>query len=444
MNLKRTMALSALAALVLAGCASMSVTLTVQRAPTINTTGIRRIAVMPFTSANNSALHTEVTQVLTSTATTRIQGTNHFQLVNPSEIQRMQSNNESIENHVDALFTGKIITLNVNESSRQVERYDYKTDSTYMVTLYRREVELSFEYSFFRARDGSIIGTATRMGRSSDEKEARDTLQTASRLAQSIVSHRLQDLYRDVAPYTATEKRTLMEEPSKDKNLQNQMKAIFGYVKEGNYKTALSGYLDTFKTYNNFAAAFNAAILHEALGELQSARDLMAGIFQDTGNPRARSEMDRYNASIEELGLLTTEYADTRSQREKVVAYALDEIRKVVRAGSNVWIVNKSERGETQLALQVVDGITSGLISSRITVVDRNNTNLIDAEERYQTSGAVSDSDLMNIGNAAGADTMLTVEITGVGSMRRLKIEVFNMSTRTTTYASNTSENWNL
>ena len=444
MILKRSAALSVLAALVLAGCASNSITVSVNRAPTINTTGIRRIAIMPFTTSDNSSLQREVAAVITNTATTKINETRHFTLVAPAQIQDLQAKNESIENHVDALFSGQVVTLNVNESSRQVERYDYKTDSTYMVTIYRREVELAFNFSFFRARDGSIVGTATRMGRNAHESENRDTLQTASRLAQTIISNRLQYLNRDVAPYVAQEKRTFMTETSKDKNLQNQMKAIFALVKEGSYKSALSGYLDTFKTFNSIAAAVNAAYLHEALGELQEAADLMAGVFQETGNPRARTELDRVNKLLEEAGLLSTEYADTRNQREKVQEFAIGEIRKVIPANAKVWIVNKSERGERELALQVVDGITSGLINGGITVVDRNNTRLIEAEERFQTSGAVNDDDLMNIGNAAGADTMISIEVTGVGSMRRLKLEILNMSTRTAVYASDTSENWHL
>ncbi|MCL2244362.1 MAG: hypothetical protein FWC03_07825 [Treponema sp.] len=437
-------ALVVLTTLILSGCASMTITLSVPRTPTINTTGIRRIAVMPFTSRENSSLHNEVTQMLTSTATTRIQGTNHFTLVNPAEIQRLQSNNESIENHVDALFTGNIISLNINESSRQVERYNYRTDSTELVTLYRREVELAFEYSFYRSRDGSIIGTASKMGRNYEEKENYSELANPSRLAQTIVSNRLADLYKDVAPYTATEKRTLEKETSKDKNLVKQMDAIFSYVKEGNYKVALNGYLDTYKTYGSVAAAINAAYLHEALGELQEAVQLMTNLYQDSGNPKAKTQMDRLNSYITEQGMLSSEYADTRSQREKVQEYAIGEIRKAINARSQIWIVNKSESGERALALQVVDGITAGLLKAGVTVVDRNNTRLMEAEENFQMSGVVSDDDFFSIGNAAGANTMITIEVTGIGSMRRLKLEVFDMSTRTTVYSSDTSANWNL
>ena len=444
MFLKRSTALPVLAALVLAGCASNSITVSVNRAPTINTTGIRRIAIMPFSTSTNSELQREVAAFITNTSTTKINETRHFTLVAPAQIQQLQANKESIENHVDALFSGEIMSLNVNESSRQVERYDYKTDSTYMVTVYRREVELAFNFSFFRARDGSIVGTATRMGRSADENENYGQLQTASRLSQTIVNNRLQYLNRDVAPYVAQEKRTFMTETSKDKNLQNQMKAIFALVKDGSYRSALNGYLDTFKTYSSIAAAVNAAYLYEALGELQEAADLMTNVFQDTGNPRARTELDRISRLLDEAGLLSTEYADTRNQREKVQEHAIGEIRGAIPANSRVWIVNKSERGERELALQVVDGITAGLINGGMTVVDRNNASLMEAEERFQTSGAVSDDDLIRLGNAAGASTMISIEVTGVGSMRRLKLEIFNISTRTVVYASDTSNNWHL
>ena len=154
----------ALVMLVLAGCASAMISLNVERTPTINTTGIRRIAIMPFQASGSSShadLQRETAQNITSTATTRIQATRHFELVDPAEIQRLQSLGESIENHVDALFSGNIVNLDVKEGTRVVTRYNVVSRRNEDVTLYFREIELAFNFYFSRARDGSIVGTAT-------------------------------------------------------------------------------------------------------------------------------------------------------------------------------------------------------------------------------------------------------------------------------------------
>ena len=441
---KRSIALTVLAALIFAGCASMSVTMTVERAPTINTIGIKKIAVMDFTPSDNSALQKEVASALTSSTLSRIQATRHFDLVSADEIRRLQASNQSIDTQVDALFTGKIDTLNVREYTEMVDRYNPDTGGTYQVPVYNREVQLAFTYMFTRSRDGSIIGTATKRGQARSRNENANSLETASQISLRVINDRLKDLHKDVAPYTATEKRTLKDEKSKNKDLQNRMKSIFEYVKQKNYKVALEGYLDTYKTYGNFAAAYNAAILYEAMGELQEAVSLLSNVFQNTGNPEASAEINRLNAAIAEAGLLSTEYADQRNQRQKVLDFAIGEIRRSIPAAAKVWVVNKSETGERDIAVQIADGITAALVNNRITVVDRENASLMEAEQKFQMSGNVSDDDFMSIGNAAGANTMITIEITGVSGNRRLSLVILDIETRTRRYVSDTSENWHL
>jgi hypothetical protein len=441
---KKIAALSAIVLLAVIGCASNTVTMTVQRTPTIDTTGIRRISIMPFEPNGNSSDHREIAGIITGAATTRIQNTRHFTLVDPAEIQRMQSRRESIENHVDALFTGRIVTLNTRDFQTTERRYDSRTRTNVDVTVYNREVELAFEYSFRRARDGSVIGTATKRGRNADKKDSRGELRSVSALATQIVNHRLATLYRDVAPYTVQEKRTLEEEKSSNRDLQNRMKSALSLIKEGNYRGALRMYLDIYGTFNNFAAAMNATIMHEALGETSEAAGLMTHVVNETGNPRARRELDRLNKVLEDEGLLATAYSDTRNQRQRVAAHAISEVQSILPRNANVWIVNKSERGENTLAMAVIDDLTAALIQNRVTVVDRANNRLMEAEQQFHLSGNVSDNDFMNIGNAAGANTLITVEIIGVGSLRRLRLEVLDIERRTKVFTSTSNDSWNL
>jgi tetratricopeptide (TPR) repeat protein len=363
--------------------------------------------------------------------------------VDYSEIERLQRGGESIGNHVDALFTGQILSMTSADSSHVVERKDPETKNIIYETVYDREVELSFNYSFIRARDGTIVDVVSKQGKSSDHKNSPSSLSSFSQMGQQIVNSRLSNLARDVAPYTAIESRSLLNEKSKDKELKNIMKEAVLLVKAGSYKSALDSYLTIYRIYNNFAAAHNAAIMHEALGDLSEAANLMQRVGDETGNPQAYTVLSRLNRTMQEQALLATEYGDTRDQKEKVAAYAVGEIQKVLPSGARVWVFNSSKE-EKALASTVTDEIKSNLMRNGIIVVDRESARLIQAEQNFQMSGYVSDDEFVSIGNAAGANTLIIVAITGISSLRRLQLRVLDIEKRTNLLQSDAGDNWKL
>jgi hypothetical protein len=428
--------------LVLAGCAT-TVPLRIQRVPAMNTAGIRRIAIMPFKTSDYSNLQREIAQFLTATATSKIRSTNYFVLVDYSEIERLQKSGENIGNHIDALFTGQILSMTSSDTSNVIEKIDPETKNKIYETVYNREVELSFNYSFIRARDGTIIDVITRQGKTTDYKSAQNLLNSASQMGQGIVNSRLANLARDVAPYTVIESRALLSEKSRDKELKNKMKEADTLVKSGNYKGALDAYLIIYNGYNNYAAAHNAAIMHEALGDTPTAAALMERVIYETGNPQASSVLARLNRILQEQAMLANEYSDTRDQKDKVAAHAVEEIQKVLPPDAKVWVFTNSKE-EKALAGTVADEIIVGLMKKGIIVVDRKSSRLIEAEQKFQMSGYVSDDDFVSIGNAEGANTLAIVAITGVSSMRRLQVRVLNIEKRTNIFQSDTSDNWKL
>jgi TolB-like protein len=428
--------------LILAGCAT-TVSLRVQKVPTMNTAGIRRIAIMPFKTSDNSSLQNEIAQYLTVTSTSKIRGTNYFTLVDYYEIERLQRSGESIGNHVDALFTGQILSMNTADSSHVIEKKDPETKNIVYETVFDREVDLSFNYSFIRSRDGTIIDVITKQGKASDHKAAQNLLNSTSQMGQGIVNSRLANLARDVAPYTTTESRALLTEKSKDKELKKRMKEIAVIVKGGNYKIALDSYLTTYSLYNNFAAVHNAAIMHEALGDLSAAADLMQRAGNETGNPQAYTVLARLNRTMQEQAMLENEYGDTRDQKDKVAAYAVGEIQRVLPPNPKVWVFNSSKE-EKALASTVTDEIKASLMKNGVIVVDRESNRLIQAEQNFQMSGYVSDDDFVSIGNAAGANTLIIIAITGVSSMRRLQVRVLDIEKRTNLLQSDMNDNWKL
>jgi len=439
-NILKTATLPILLFLILSACAT-TIQLRVQRPPTLNTAGIKRIAIMPFEAVSQDRIYREMAQYATTAATNRIQTLNYFTLIDPSEIERMRRNNQNIENYADALFTGRIIRI-VSKDSATQGQYKNKEGNTIYYTTYERNVEIEFNYSLTRSRDGSLIGPVSRKGSSSSSSENSGELKPTIEILRSIIDSQLRSLGRDIAPYTAVESRSLANDKSKDKVLQAEMKDTLAQVKAGNYLIAREAYLRIYDQYGSFAAAENASILHETLGDTMAAANLMRRVSEETGNPRAREILARLNKILQDQATLASEYANDRGQTERVAAFASDEIQKVLPKNARVWIYNNA--AANPLTEAVVDNITSGFIRKGIRVVDRENTALIEAEQNFQMSGYVSDDDFVSIGNAAGANTIVVIGIIGSGAMRRLQVRVLDIEKRVAIMQSDTGEKWQL
>jgi hypothetical protein len=258
----------------------------------------------------------------------------------------------------------------------------------------------------------------------------------------AVVNSQLTFLGQDIAPHTVTENRALAKDKSKDKVLQAEMKDALAQVKEGNYKAALEAYLGIYEQYKSFAAAENASILHEAFGDTQIAANFMRRVFDETGNPRALEVLARLNRILQDQATLASDYSDAGNQTERVAVFASGEIQKVLPRDARVWIYNNAMTNP--MAVAVVDNITSDFIRKGIRVVDRQNIALIEAEQKLQMSGFVSDNDFVSIGNAAGANIIAVIDITGTGAIRRLQVRVLNIERGVPIMQSDTSEKWQL
>ncbi len=226
--------------------------------------------------------------------------------------------------------------------------------------------------------------------------------------------------------------------------MKAEMKEAIALVKVGNYKPALESYLRIFDRYKSVAAAENASILHEYFGDVETAAKLMQRALNLTGNPRAREALTRLNGILRDQATLANEYGDKSSPAAKTAAFASSEIQSALPENAVVWIYNNSP--DNAMAGAVIDDITAGFIKKGIILVDRElqSAALIEAEHIFQMSGAVSDNDIVRIGNAAGANTIVLIGITGTGAMRRLQVRVLDIERRAPIMQSDAGERWRL
>jgi uncharacterized phage-like protein YoqJ len=418
------------------GC-STSIGIAVQRLPTLNTAGIKRIAIMPFEANSNS--YREMAQYATSVAMDKIKAMNYFTLVASSEIERLQRTNQSLENYIDAQFVGRITRISI-ENETQKGSYKTKDGEIVNYTDYLTNVEIEFNYSLILARDGRLIGPVSK--RKSLNSSSRESYPPSAPLLRSAIDDQLRLVGRDIAPYTVYESRVFASDKSKDKVLKQEMKDALALVKAGNYRTAFDAYLGIYEKYKSAAAAENVSILYESFGEVQTAADFMQRVYSETGNPRARDVLVRLNRIIQDRATIASEYGDNRNQTERISALASEEVRSVLPRNARVWIYNNT--ANNSLAVSVVDNLTSDFIRRGIGVVDRQNTRLVEAEQKYNMSGYVSDNDFLSIGNAVGANTIVIIGINGTGAARRLQVRVLDIEKNIPIMQSDASDKWQI
>jgi tetratricopeptide (TPR) repeat protein len=427
-------------AVLCAGC-STTVAFQVQRPPALNTLGIQRLAVMPFSTTDNSSLQRQAATWLTNESLFRIQGTNHFTLINAAEIERVRAARGNIEVLADALFNGQVVSTTVQNSSRE-SSYKDKEGNTIAYTIYEREVQLVFNYSLMRTRDGSMIGPISRTLSTKDSNEKWADLRTTDVMVQSLIQRSMTGLGRDIAPYMVTERRSLMGETSKDKVVKQRTKDANALVKAGSYKTAQNAFAEIYQDTGSFAAAYNAALLIEAQGDREGAVAFLQRVYNDTGNPKATAEIARLQRAIADAGLLEA-YAANENQRDRVIALMVETLPMVMPANPRIALINNS-RNEKELAEIIINGIIDGFVKRNITVVDRNNQYLVEMERNYQYSGNVSDEEMVSLGHEAGVNAFVLVAVTGSGGLRRLSVRMLDVERNTILYQSPQTDEMNL
>ena len=299
--------------LALGSATSSGITLEVERPPNLDTSGIKSIAIMPFeyqlgasselsrrTEAAVSGLfsgsgrttyypvnensYREMAQHATTVVTNNIQAMNYFTLVDRTQ--------------ADATLVGKITLIEIvdteNDKSKNVLGLSQFP--------YSRDIKIEFNYSLIR-RNGGVIGPVNKTGRASANADEASSLPNDTEIMKMLrdsISRELRNLSRDLAPYTVSERRTLAKDKSKDKDLQAEMTKASDLVNTNNYNEALEIYLGVYEKYKSIAAAENASIMYEVMGNTQTAVNFMERVFNETGNADAKKILTRLKKDLQD------------------------------------------------------------------------------------------------------------------------------------------------
>lgn len=231
------------------------------------------------------------------------------QLLGSDELKLIDSNvvktalEKGEEPPCDVYLTGKIESFlpKVREHERKVEDDEGNVSYEYTYTL---KVTMDITYQIIDARTCEVI--AFREVVIEDTSSAYDNRYSLPEPL-SVLRYKLEklavDISKQVQPYDVYVDLVLLDD--KEKNEEN--KVANKLADEGLIEESLAKYEAFYKKTGNFVAGYNAALLLQARGQLQDARDLMSELVNKTADKRAISQLNKINYEIEQAEKLQSQ-----------------------------------------------------------------------------------------------------------------------------------------
>jgi hypothetical protein len=217
-----------------------------------------------------------------------------FMRVVPSDQVTGYLQNPSGTPPVDVYFTGQILRFYNEIESELVERESKGV--TREVFEYRRVVEVDLTYQIIDARTRAIIAYKDKnFERTSFPKLDPDDLDSPLEVLESEIEQFIKQVLRELQPYEETRYLRLEKDDTKDP----AMEVADSLVKDGFIQRAYDQYIKIYETTGNFAAGYNAALLVQALGDLEEARRQMSALADATLDSRALRALSDIEREIE-------------------------------------------------------------------------------------------------------------------------------------------------
>ncbi|MDR3200195.1 MAG: CsgG/HfaB family protein [Spirochaetales bacterium] len=114
---------------------------------------------------------------------------------------------------------------------------------------------------------------------------------------------------------------------------------------------------------------------------------------------------------------------------EDALYKAGDELIKALPKNSTVAIISVASN-DTEMAEFVIDELAYVIVNAgSFKVVDRKSLDTIRSEQKFQMAGEVDDDSAVSIGKLLGANIVITGNIGGSGSTRRLRLKALDVKT---------------
>jgi TolB-like protein len=140
--------------------------------------------------------------------------------------------------------------------------------------------------------------------------------------------------------------------------------------------------------------------------------------------------MKRLALIITALLITTTAFAQTRSvvSLDEAINSSMTYLTERLSAGTKVAILNFA--ASPAVSNYVIEELTTFIVNDgNLTVVDRNNLEILQEEMNFQLSGEVSDASAQAIGKKLGAQTIISGSLSPLGNLWRMRVKALEVET---------------
>ena len=302
MKQKILLLISTLCLMLLAGCAT-SIPVNVQRPAALDLGGAESICVVPFklqeyddklslggitinfgtifANTKEQKEEVEVSNFLTNQLTSKLAVSDYYKLVDSNIVEAAIKAGTKVP--VDIYLTGKIDKFSEDIVRERKEYFD-ENDDSYYVTKYSKVVYLVVTYQVVDSKDNSVISYKTESySRTSDLYDDSDDLPKAVTLIDQELNYLVEQIYRDIHPYTELKYLQLKSDKSKNPEFEVAEKL----AKNGMIKEAQEKFASIYEQTQNYEAGYNAALLMQANGDLENAYNFMKEISNKTADKQS-------------------------------------------------------------------------------------------------------------------------------------------------------------
>ncbi|MBN1982666.1 MAG: hypothetical protein JW795_14120 [Chitinivibrionales bacterium] len=233
--------------------------------------------------------------------------TNYFTIINSADLsksfstdtpdQSIQATDIGKKSGAQSIVVGEIEQLTLKDEN-YTEDEKRKDGSMVKIDKVKRSVTLRVTYRVVSTENGSVLATKSLQG-STEQRELysnRTSLHSKSELGCEILDDILPVMTKQLAPYRVTVHRILKKDKTKDLEFKQAMEFMEGKM----YDKAYEIFTHVYQQRNLLAAGFNAAIMREALGDLEGSLTEMNALAEKTADKDVMKEVQRLKYAIEE------------------------------------------------------------------------------------------------------------------------------------------------
>lgn len=311
-----------LLAISLFGCAT-SITLSVERPADFDMQGASEIAVLPFRYYSFES--GSIARYIRTELTDKLVDANYFTVKSSNAVENAIMEGRRIP--TDAFISGRISSFRSNIERHRVDK-TVKGEKI-KVTEFSKRVSFTVEYEIIDAKTNAILGSDSYyVSNSSSNYSRRYNLPSALSITEYSLNSLASKIVRQVQPHYEYKTIKLLSDKTKDP----EMKRAHELAKAGQTAEAQKLFEQLYRDFHYFEAAYNAAIIYEAQGKYEIAKEKMTNLYSTYPDDRIVRAINDIDYEIRERDRLLSQ--KVKREKHDNPSFSYDEYIKEYKKSS--------------------------------------------------------------------------------------------------------------